>query len=147
VEVVLEADDLGFVGLDALDHVAPLAGGLDGGLDRLRAGVHGQHQVQPAQGRDLLGEGAELIVVEGPRGEGQALRLLDERAHDLRVGVPEVEGRVAAEKLEVPLAVDVLDPASLPTGNDHGQGRVVAGAVTVDQVEVARGLGAHGLTW
>ena len=117
---MLEADDLGLVGLDALDHVTPFARCLDRGLDRFGTGVHRQHQVQTAQGGDLLGEGAELIVVESPRGQRQTLRLLDERLHDLRVSVPEVQRRVAAEKLEVAVAVDVLDPPSLTALDDHG---------------------------
>ena len=51
-------DDLGAVGGNALDLVAPLARGLERGLDRLGAAVRGQRAVEPGQLREPLEERA-----------------------------------------------------------------------------------------
>ena len=68
--------DVRLAGRHALDLVAPLAGHLDRGLDRLGAGVHRQHQVLAAQLGELLAEGRELVVEERPAGQGQPVELV-----------------------------------------------------------------------
>ncbi len=64
VEVVGAHDDLGAVGRDALDVVAPTPRGLDRGLDAFGAGVHRQHHVLAAQLGELGAERVELVVAE-----------------------------------------------------------------------------------
>src|SRR5216683_2799863 len=65
VEVVGADDDLGLVGGDSLDGVAPLAGDLEGGLDGLGAGVHGERHLEAGEAVQLLVEEGELVVAEG----------------------------------------------------------------------------------
>ena len=62
-------------GRDALDLVAPLAGGLDRGLDRLGAGVHRQHAVLAAQRGEVARERPELVVGERAARERHAVEL------------------------------------------------------------------------
>ena len=61
----------------ALDLEGPLAGGLDGGLDRLGAGVHREELVEAGELAELLVEGAELVVAEGAGGQGHGAGLLE----------------------------------------------------------------------
>jgi hypothetical protein len=68
-------DDVAPPSRHALDLVAPLAGDLDRGLDRLGAGVHRQHQVLAAQLGQLGAERPELVVLERPAGQRDALEL------------------------------------------------------------------------
>ena len=69
VEVVGADDDLGLpVGMP-LHLVAPLARGLDRGLDGLGAGVHRQHRVVAGQLAELLVRERQLVVAEGAAGE------------------------------------------------------------------------------
>ena len=58
VEVVAGDHDVGVVGPDTLDFVAPLARQLDGALDRLGAAVHRQHGLHAAKLSELCGERA-----------------------------------------------------------------------------------------
>ena len=64
MEVVAAADDLGLSLRHALFRIRPFAGGLDGGLDAFRAGVHGQDGLHLAQTSQFLAERPELVVVE-----------------------------------------------------------------------------------
>mmetsp|Transcript_4707 Transcript_4707/g.15636 ORF Transcript_4707/g.15636 Transcript_4707/m.15636 type:complete len:291 (+) Transcript_4707:992-1864(+) len=93
-KVVLGHDHLGRVVRDALDPVPPLAGDLDRGLPRLHSAVHREHLVVVEVGGDEPRVGAQLVVVEGPGGEGQRLGLVYERPHDVRVRVALVDRRV-----------------------------------------------------
>ena len=58
-------DDFGLIGGDAFDLVAPLAGGLEGGLDGLGAGVHGERHLEAGEVVEFFVEERELIVAEG----------------------------------------------------------------------------------
>ena len=101
VEVARRDDDLGLVGGDALDVVAPLAGDLDRGLDGLGAGVHRQHQVLAAQVAERGAEVGELVVHERPAGQRQLVELGVRRGEQGRVAVAEVERGVAGQEVEV----------------------------------------------
>ena len=78
VEVALRHDDLALGIGDALDVVAPLARGLDGGLHRLRPAIHGQRLVEAGERAQLLQQDGQAVVAEGPRGEGQLAGLGDQ---------------------------------------------------------------------
>ncbi len=82
VEVVGADDDLGLIGGDAFDLVAPLAGDLEGGLDGLGAGVHGERHLEAGEVVEFLVEERELVVAEGARGEGDLVGLLEHGGHD-----------------------------------------------------------------
>src|SRR5262249_47975501 len=79
VEIAGGDDDFGAVAGDALDAAAPAARGLDGGLDRLRAGVHRQCGVERGELAQLLEKRAEAVAVIGARGYGEALGLRRQR--------------------------------------------------------------------
>src|SRR5512146_504795 len=79
VEIPGGDDDLGAIGRDALDAIAPAPRGLDRGLDRFGAGVHRQGLVEPGKGAELLEEGPEPVAVEGARRHGEPARLGVER--------------------------------------------------------------------
>ena len=84
VEVAGGHDDVRLAGRHALDVVAPLAGDLDRGLDRLGAGVHRQHPVLAGQLRQVAAERAELVVVEGPAGQRHPVELVARRLRAAR---------------------------------------------------------------
>lgn len=65
VEVLGNAEDEGLVFWDSLYFVTPFPGDLDGGLDGLGAGVHGQDHVEAEVAGYEFGEAGEDIVVEG----------------------------------------------------------------------------------
>ena len=139
VEVVGADDDLGLIFRHALDLVGPLAGELEGGLDGLGAGVHGQGHVEAGEVVDLLVEERELVVAEGARGQGDALRLLEHGGEDARVAVALVDGGVGGEEVEVAAAFDVVDPDALGALDDDIERLVVVGAVLVFEPDVLGG--------
>jgi hypothetical protein len=140
VEVVRGHDDLGRVERDALDLVGPLAGDLDGGLDGLGTGVHRQHHLGAGELGQLRAEGAELVVVEGARGQGEPVDLLVRGADQVGVAVPEVERGVPGEEVEVAPTVDVGDPRPLRLGDHHGERVVVVGTPLLVERDDAGGL-------
>ena len=104
MEVALADDDLGLVLRDALDLVAPLPGRLDGRLDRLGAGVHGQDLVFAGDLAQQLGKKwPSLSLLKSPRGQGDAVGLLLEGLDDPGMTMPVIEGRVGAEHVHVSL--------------------------------------------
>ena len=110
----------------ALDLVAPLAGDLDRGLDRLGAGVHRQHHVLAGTARPARRQnGAELVVVERPAGQRDPVELRAGGGDQRRVPVAEVQRRVAGEAVQVAPAVDVGHPGALGVGDDDRQRVVV----------------------
>ena len=94
VKIVGADDDFGFAVRNAFDLVAPLAGGLDGGLHRLGAGVHGQRHVEAGQLVEFLVEQRQLIVAESARGQRDLVRLLDHGLQDFGMAVSLVDGGV-----------------------------------------------------
>jgi hypothetical protein len=96
------------IGRDALDLVAPLAGRLDGGLDRLGAGVHRQDGLHGAQLGQRLAEGAETVMIDGAAGQGDPLQLRAGGLEESRVPVAEVHRRVGHHHVEVAAAVVVV---------------------------------------
>ena len=126
MEVAIADHDLGRT-RDVHDLVAPHAHGLDGGLDRLGARVHGQSHVHAAELAQLPQERPELVVVEGAGRQRQPLGLLHQGPDDRGVAVAVVDGRVGRQHVHVPLAIRVLDPDALASGDDHGKRVVVVG--------------------
>ena len=120
VEVARHDDDPGLAVGHALDLVAPLARRLDRRLDSLGAGVHRQHELLAGEGGQVAAEGAELVAVEGAARQGEPFELLPCRADEGRVQVPEVEGRVAGERVEIAPSGDVGDPGALGALDDDG---------------------------
>ena len=141
VEVAGRHDDVRLARGHALDVVAPLAGHLDRGLHRLRAGVHGQHPVHPGQRRQVPAERAELVVVEGPAGQGHPVELVAGRLQQHRVPVPEVESGVPRQAVEVAAAVHVGHPGALGLRDHHRQRVVVVRHVPAREAEVLLGAG------
>jgi hypothetical protein len=124
VEVAVEDHDDGLAVGDALDLVAPLAGGLDRGLDGLGAGVHRQHHVHAGQRGQLGAERPELVVLEGPADQRDPLQLALRGRDQPGVAVAEVDGRVGGQHVQVAPAAHVGDPGALGRG-DHDRQRVV----------------------
>ena len=62
-------EDLRAIRRHALDVVAPAAGRLDRGLDRLGAGVHREHHVLAGELGEVAAEDGERVVVERARGQ------------------------------------------------------------------------------
>lgn len=94
VEVLSAGKNDSLVLWDALLHVAPLAGELDGGLDGLGTGVHGEDLVEAKVLGDVLGVLAKDVVVEGAGAEAQLLGLIAEGLDDLGVGVAYLAMRI-----------------------------------------------------
>jgi len=140
VEVPAYYDDLGLVLRDALDLVAPLAGSLQRGLDGFGAGVHRQHEIHAGERGEFGAERPELIVVERPAREGEAIELRVRDGGELGVAVPEVQRAVRGEQGEVATPVDVADPRTVALRDHDGQGRVIAGAVRLDELDCCPGL-------
>ena len=140
VEVALAADNLDFVVLNALLHRTPAAGQLQGRLHALGARVHGQHAVVAEVLVHELLILAQRIVVERAAGEAQHVGLVFQCLHNAGVAVALVHGRVAAEKVEVALAVDVPHIDAFAAMQHHGQWVIVVCAVVLFQLhELAHG--------
>ena len=82
VEVLLGHDDLGPVGRDALDPVAPAPRRLDRRLDRLRAGVHRQRPVEAGEVDEALQERRQHVRVIGAARHREPGGLLGHRLED-----------------------------------------------------------------
>ena len=131
VEVAARHDDPGAAVRDALDLVAPFAGGLDRRLHRLGAGVHRQHRLHAAQVGQLGAERGEAVVVERPRGERETVQLGLGRRDQPAVAVAEVERRVAGEQVQVAAALHVRHPRALGGRHDDRQRVIGVRAVRV----------------
>jgi hypothetical protein len=110
VEVVGADDDLGLIGGDAFDLIAPLTGDLKRGLDGLGAGVHEEGHLEAGEIVEVFVEERELVVAEGARGEGDLVGLLDHGGHDDGVAVALIDGGVGGKAVEIAAAFDVVDP-------------------------------------
>ena len=75
MEVALAHHDYGVVVRHPLDAVTPSPREFERRLHRFDAGVHRQHPVLADKFRQGLQERPELVVVECPRGERQAVQL------------------------------------------------------------------------
>ena len=91
VEVVFYHHNLGVLRRNPLDVVGPPPGQFYGRFHRFRPGIHGQDLVVPQQLRDFFFVETQLVVVKGPRGKRQLVRLLVERLRDFWVAVPLVD--------------------------------------------------------
>jgi len=117
---------------DALDLVGPLAGHLDRGLDRLGARVHRQHHVLAREGCERCDERTERRGVERAARQRDAVELRLGCGDEPRMPVPEVDGRVGGEAVEVAAAVDVGHPRARRVLDDDGQRVVVVRRVGLD---------------
>ena len=131
MEVVGTGDDLLFAVLHALDLGAPKTGGLERGLHRFRAGVHGQDHVLARELRQALIEIAQVLAVERAAGQGALVQLCLGGRHDLRMTMAEVVGGVGGQHIEVLTAFRIGDHGAFGLHDDDGLGRVVVGAVLV----------------
>ncbi len=135
MEIVRAGDDLRLVLCDTLDRVGPLAGRLDGGLDRLGAAVHQEGHLHAGQPAERLAERTEHLVVKGTRREGHAIGLILERLDDLRVPMALIERGVGGQHVHVAVAVRVVDPDPFTTAQDHRQGMIVMRAPCLGLVD------------
>ncbi len=142
VEVALHGDDVGLVGRDALDVVAPAPGHLDGGLDGLGAGVHRQDHVLAGERGEVAGERPELVAVERPARQGELVQLLVRPGHEPRVAVAEVERGVPRQRVQVAPAVHVGHPRALALGEDDLERVIVVRGIGLDETDLLVG-GAH----
>lgn len=128
VEVAVGDDDFSFVGGNAFGAVAPAAGGLDGGFDGFRAGVHRQCAAECGEVAQPFEEGAEPVGVEGAGDDGEALCLRGERGDQARMRMTVADGGVGTHHVEIAVALDIPDPDALGVREHDGQRRVVVGA-------------------
>ena len=139
MKIAVRDDDLGAVAGNALDPIAPPARGLDGGLDRLGARVHGQRRIEPAQAGELGKEGSQAVAVIGARRDGQALGLGFKCRQDAGMGVAVADGGVCAHHVDVAPSRRVPQEGALPAAEHDGQRIVIASAVTLLDVSVIHG--------
>ena len=131
VEVAGAHHDLRLIRGDALAVVAPPTCQLEGRLDALGPRVHQQRLVEAEALGQLLLDGPELVVVEGPRRQGQRARLVHDRLHQPGVAVPLVHGGVGRQEVVVLLALHVPHGAAGPPREHDREGVVVVGAVAI----------------
>ncbi len=125
MEVAVEGDDHRFVGRDALDLIAPLAGRLDGGLDAFGAGIHREDHFHAGHRGEFGAERAELVVLERPADQRDPLELTLGGGDEARVPVTEVDRRVGGEQVKVTAAFDVGHPGAFGLGSITTGKRVV----------------------
>ena len=89
---------------DLLRLVSPLPCDLDGRLDCLGTGVHGEDHLETEKLCDKLGEFGEDIVVEGSRAQGQSGSLLSQSLDELRVAMTLIDGTICGEEVQILLA-------------------------------------------
>src|SRR5262249_12452063 len=94
VEVPCADNDLCLTIRHALDLIAPFAYQLDGGLDCLRASVHGQNFFIASQVAEFPIKRPKLVIAEGPRGQRNAPRLFEHSLLNLRVSMSLVDGGI-----------------------------------------------------
>jgi hypothetical protein len=131
VKVARHHDDLRAAVGHALHAIAPRAGDLHRGLDRLGARIHGQHHVFAGERGERLGERAESVVVERAARECDAVELFLGGGDEHLIAVAEVHGRVGRKAVEVSLALDVRDPSAFTRRNHNGERVVVVREVRV----------------
>ncbi len=135
VEVAGADDDVCLSPSDAFGLVAPFPCDLDGRLDRFGAGVHREHRTLAAEAGEGFGVGGESVAAEGTTGQGERLELAAGGGDQTGMLMPEVQRRVAGEKVEILPAVDVEDTASLTALEDDRQWRIVVGEMGCLAVE------------
>ena len=114
----------------AFHHRAPSACGLDRGLHRLGARVHGEDHILAGKRGELPAELAQKVVVECARGQGHTVELRLCRGDDLGMTVPEIERAVSGEHVEILPAVRVDDARALRPCDHDGFGRVIMRAIS-----------------
>lgn len=70
MEITFNTENNGLTISDTLLLVGPLSGKLDGGLDGLGTGIHGQYHIILEEGGDLFCKLPEDGIIESPRREG-----------------------------------------------------------------------------
>ena len=128
-------DDLGAVGRDALDAIAPAPRRLQRGLDRLGAGVHRQRRVEPGHFAQLLQERPEPVGVERARRDCETARLRLERGQDARMPVPVAHGGIGAHHVDVAVAVDIPEKGAFPARQDHRKRVIIVGGVALLELD------------
>jgi hypothetical protein len=129
VEVPVGDDNARLVARHPLNAITPTARRLDGGLDRLRARVHGQRGVETGQATKLSEEGPETVVVVGARRHRETVRLLGQGIENARMGVTVTVRRIGAHHVDVAAAGSVKEMRALAAGEHHGEGIIIARAV------------------
>ena len=142
------------------DHVAAagdLAGQLDRGLDGVGAGRAGHHHlvIHAARLQDLLfiggQEGGLGVGVHVQRmGDAVARDMVDQRGLHVRVVVPVVERGTARQKVDIAVALGVVQGAALSGGERGGEGPAVgpgfAFTAVIDRLgHVMRPFGTKGM--
>ena len=143
VEVALAADDFHLVIVDTFLDNTPATGELQGGLNALGTGVHGQHFVITEVGVHELLILAEGLVVECTRGQTQLVGLVLQGLDDAGMAVALVNGAVGRQEVEVLLALNVPHVDTFTLLQHDGQGMVVVGAIALFHCDVTLGLCAQ----
>ena len=85
--------------------------------------------------------------MERPAGQRESPELLFRGCHQAWVAVPEVQGAVSGQHVQVATAVGIPDPCALTAGEDDGQGTIVVGRVGLDLLDrvlaLRRGSSCH----
>ena len=99
------------IGRDTFDIVRPAPGELACCFATLYPSVHREDFVVTEQSRNLLLKFSQNVVVKGPGGQRQRLRLPSKSFDDARVAVTLVDGRIRREEVKVflPLHVPYFD--------------------------------------
>ncbi len=134
MEVLFEDDDLRLVLFHSLDHVAPLAHGLNGGLHRLSPGVHGKDHLFAGEIRKLFGEEGPAVVEEGSGGESNHICLILESLDNPGMPVPLVDCGVSGEHIHIAPPLGIFHPNTLSLGDNYFQGVVVMRSVLMLQI-------------
>ena len=144
MEVAVADDDQRLVLRNALDHVTPAAGQLQGGLHGFGAGVHRQQLVVAEElgGKFLVR--AEAVVVEGAGGQAQILGLVSKGLHDLRMAMTLVDSGVCRQEIEIAFAVDIPYERTFAFGKDNGQWMIVMRTVPIFLIDILLGVGGDG---
>ena len=119
VEIAFGHDDFSLGVFDALFVVAPLAHGLEGGLNGFGAAVHEQGLLKTCQFAKFLQQHRKLVVAEGAAGERQFLHLINHGLGDARMVVPLVHRRIGRQEIHVLLAVHILEKHTLSPRADY----------------------------
>ena len=128
VEVAACHCDLGAVSGDAPDAIAPATRSLDRGFNRFTASA----RRQDARGRAQIGhfdqagqEWSQFGGVIRARGNGHALRLVDQRVDQSRMRMAMADRRISRHEVEIALAVRVPQPGAVAAFDYDRNRRVV----------------------
>src|SRR5690606_29051615 len=116
-----------------LFRITPLARQLHRRLHSFSTTVHKETLLVAEHLTDILLGRTKLIIVKGPRGQGQFLCLIDQRIDDTWMAVTLVNCAISRKKIVITFPCEVPHENPFATGKDHGQGMIIMSAILVLQ--------------